>query len=40
VNELYARRFESLPPARSVVQVAALPKGAAIELEWIAYAGV
>jgi len=35
-NELYAAKFTSDPPARSVVQVSALPKGAQIEMEGIA----
>lgn len=37
VNEVYASFFKEDPPARSAVQVAALPKGAAIEIEVIAY---
>ena len=37
VNEVYASFFKKDPPARSAVQVAALPKGAAIEIEMIAY---
>jgi 2-iminobutanoate/2-iminopropanoate deaminase len=36
INEVYARYFPKEPPARSFVQVAALPKGAGIELEGIA----
>jgi 2-iminobutanoate/2-iminopropanoate deaminase len=37
VNEVYAEYFAgTLPPARSFVQVVALPKGAAIEIEVIA----
>ena len=36
VNELYGSYFESDPPARSTVQVAALPKGANVEIEVIA----
>ena len=36
VNEAYAAYFESDPPARAMVQVAALPKGARIEIEAIA----
>jgi len=36
VNEAYATYFESDPPARSTVQVAALPKGARIEIEAVA----
>ena len=38
VNELYGSYFKSDPPARSTVQVAALPKGAGIEIEVIAVA--
>lgn len=33
VNEVYATYFPENPPARSCVQVAALPKGAKIEIE-------
>ena len=33
VNETYARWFESPFPARATVQVAALPKGAAVEID-------
>lgn len=36
VNAIYANRFPSQPPARSCVQVAALPAGAKIEIEVIA----
>lgn len=36
VNDVYAEYFESAPPARSTVQVAALPKGAKVEIEAIA----
>jgi 2-iminobutanoate/2-iminopropanoate deaminase len=36
VNEVYASRFTSPFPARSTVQVAALPKGALVEIEGIA----
>ena len=37
VNEVYGRRFEgSAPPARSTVQVAALPRGAKVEIELVA----
>jgi len=39
VNEIYGRRFPSAAPARSTVQVAALPRGAAVEVEIIALAG-
>lgn len=38
VNELYGSYFKSDPPARSTVQVSALPKGANIEIEMIALA--
>ncbi|MCI9031676.1 MAG: RidA family protein [Clostridia bacterium] len=37
VNEEYAHHFSCDPPARSCVQVAALPAGAAVEIEVIAY---
>lgn len=36
VNGVYARHFGNEPPARSAVQVAALPKGANVEMELIA----
>jgi len=36
VNEVYGTYFTSEPPARSCVQVAALPKGAKVEIEAIA----
>lgn len=36
VNEVYADYFNDAPPARSCVTVAALPKGARIEIEAIA----
>ena len=38
VNEIYASYFNQQPPARSTVQVPALPKGANIEIEVIAVA--
>ncbi len=38
VNELYGSYFKSDPPARSTVQVAALPKSAQVEIEVIAVA--
>jgi 2-iminobutanoate/2-iminopropanoate deaminase len=38
VNDLYGSYFKSDPPARSTVQVAALPKGANVEIEVIAAA--
>ncbi|MCL2779707.1 MAG: RidA family protein [Polyangiaceae bacterium] len=36
VNETYAKRFGQTPPARATVQVAALPKGARVEIDAIA----
>jgi 2-iminobutanoate/2-iminopropanoate deaminase len=36
VNEIYASYFNQAPPARSTVQVPALPRGARIEIEAIA----
>src|SRR5437762_12321105 len=36
VNQIYGSYFKNAPPARSTVQVAALPKGAKIEIEIIA----
>src|SRR5215471_1719819 len=38
VNEIYATYFRDEPPARSTVAVAALPKGAKVEIEVIAVA--
>jgi 2-iminobutanoate/2-iminopropanoate deaminase len=38
VNEIYGSYFKQNPPARSTVQVAALPKGANVEIEVIAVA--
>jgi 2-iminobutanoate/2-iminopropanoate deaminase len=38
VNEIYGSYFSEAPPARSTVQVAALPRGARIEIEVIAVA--
>ena len=37
MNEVYARYFTGDFPARSTVQVAALPKGAQIEIEIVAH---
>lgn len=37
INGVYAKYFKIDPPARSFVQVAALPKGARVEIEAIAY---
>ncbi len=39
VNEVYARHFSGDFPARAAYQVAALPKGALVEIETIAYRG-
>jgi 2-iminobutanoate/2-iminopropanoate deaminase len=39
VNEVYARHVGEGKPARSTVTVAALPKGALVEIEMIALAG-
>jgi 2-iminobutanoate/2-iminopropanoate deaminase len=36
VNEVYARRFPKDPPARATVQVAALPRGARVEIDAVA----
>jgi 2-iminobutanoate/2-iminopropanoate deaminase len=36
VNEVYGRAFTSAPPARATVQVAALPRGAKVEIDAIA----
>ena len=37
MNEVYARYFTADYPARSTVQVAALPKGASVEIEVVAH---
>ena len=37
MNEVYAKHFTSDFPARSTVQVAALPRGASVEIEVIAH---
>ncbi len=39
VNETYGARFTKTPPARATVQVAALPKGARVEIDAVAYKG-
>ncbi len=39
VNQLYGEVFGHEPPARSTVQVAALPKGGLVEIEVIALIG-
>jgi 2-iminobutanoate/2-iminopropanoate deaminase len=36
MNEVYAKRFPTDPPARSTIQVAALPRGARVEIEVLA----
>lgn len=43
MNEVYARHFapeQYVPPARSTVQVAKLPKGGLVEIECIAMVGL
>lgn len=37
VNDIYGRRFTAPYPARSTVQVSALPKGVDIEIEIVAF---
>jgi 2-iminobutanoate/2-iminopropanoate deaminase len=37
MNEIYAKFFTEKFPARSTIQVAALPKGASVEIEVIAH---
>ncbi len=39
VNEIYGSCFEGVYPARATIQVAALPKGVSVEIEWVAYCG-
>ncbi|HOW50793.1 MAG TPA: RidA family protein [bacterium] len=39
VNEVYAKHFTGDFPARAAYQVVALPKGALVEIETIAYRG-
>jgi 2-iminobutanoate/2-iminopropanoate deaminase len=39
VNEVYGGYFPAAPPARATVQVAALPRGARVEIDAIAEAG-
>ena len=36
VNEVYGQRFTGAPPSRATVQVAALPRGAKVEIDMIA----
>ncbi len=38
VNRIYGARFPSERPARSTIQAAALPMGALVEIEMVAYA--
>jgi 2-iminobutanoate/2-iminopropanoate deaminase len=40
MNEAYAAFFGEVRPARSAVQVAALPAGASVEIEAVAWRGV
>ncbi len=37
MNEVYAKSFTADFPARSTIQVAALPKGASVEIEVVAH---
>jgi 2-iminobutanoate/2-iminopropanoate deaminase len=37
MNDVYARHVGERPPARSTVEVAALPSGARVEIEAIAH---
>lgn len=37
VNEVYGRYFPGLAPARATIQVAALPKGAQVEIDAVAW---
>jgi len=39
-NEVYAQYFPEAPPARSTVEVSALPKGALVEVEALAVRSV
>ena len=39
MNEVYARHFGAHRPARSTVEVGALPKGALVEIECVARSG-
>ena len=36
VNEIYAKRFQKEPPARSCIQVSKLPKDSLVEIEMLA----
>jgi 2-iminobutanoate/2-iminopropanoate deaminase len=39
VNEVYGRRFQKDPPARSTVEVKGLPRGSRVEIEVVAFSG-
>src|SRR5439155_22602488 len=39
MNETYGRYFQKTPPARATLQMAALPRGARIEIECVAATG-
>jgi len=39
MNEIYARHFGAHRPARSTVQVGALPRGSLVEIECVARSG-
>ncbi|RQW85320.1 MAG: RidA family protein [Geobacter sp.] len=39
VNEVYGRRFQKNPPARSTVEVKGLPRGSRVEIEVVAFSG-
>ena len=39
VNAIYAESFPADPPARATVEVTALPRGARVEIEAVAYLG-
>jgi len=39
VNEIYAEYYAGIAPARATLQVAALPKGALVEIDAVAYCG-
>ncbi len=39
MNEVYGSYFQNHPPARATVEVSALPKGVAIEIDAVAYVG-
>lgn len=39
VNRIYGEQVGTAPPARATVQVAALPKGATVEIDAIAHVG-